>query len=515
MGNRWKPEYEETYWIVDTKYNPAVMPVKWVGCRYGHNQYCNGNFFKTREEAIAAAEKVRALLLGLHEPATGCDQLSKLTVEVFDRPDCPEWAKYAAVNPSGYVVIFSAKPKNTHTGWRVTFNNTDVQADVLDCGKFDASDWQNSLVERPSEDLPKLTSAVFNRTDCPEWAKYAALGGRGVLTFYEDKPMMSKDEYPKRWINYDRWYTVEGIKFDASDWQNSLIERPSEVLPKLTTDVFNQPDCPKWAKWAAVDKCGKVRVHAEKPYLPTKFECEWWCSDDNDSFIDGYFDSSDWKNSLIKRPSKDLPKLTSEVFDHEDCPKWALYAAVDKSGHAYWYASLPKHEIYSLTHQCVWHNESKNFKMIPGKFDASDWQNSLIERPAEDLPDWCKVDAICWHKRCGYFKVTYIDDVSRRVVIQQVEDNSKGYLSFHTVCNEVTQADRRPYNNYEMASLVGKVLKNENGSVHWLVHTYLDDGSILVGNDNKYYADGIMGCSVDGVRTCHLKHLNEKGEWVE
>ena len=282
-------------------------------------------------------------------------------------------------------------------------------------------------------------------------------------------------------------------------------------LPKLTTEVFNHPDCPEWARYAAVDQGGNAFFHAEKPTINC---CHWMCNNTMSRYI-GKFDPSDWQNILIERPSKDLPKLTAEVFDHEDCPKWALYAAVDRSGHAYWYASLPKHEIYSLTHQCVWHNESKNFKMIPGKFDASDWQNSLIERPAEDLPDWCKVDAICWHKRCGYFKVTYIDDVSRRVVIQQAEDNSKGYLSFHTVCNEVTQADRRPYNNYEMASLVGKVLKNENGSVHWLVHTYLDDGSILVGNDNKYYADGIMGCSVDGVRTCHLKHLNEKGEWVE
>lgn len=86
--------------------------------------------------------------------------------------------------------------------------------------------------EQPTSDcsqLPKLTAEVFDRPDCPDWAKFAALGGGGVLTFYEDKPRMSKDEYPKRWINYDRWYPVEGTKFDASDWKNSLIERPAKL----------------------------------------------------------------------------------------------------------------------------------------------------------------------------------------------------------------------------------------------------------------------------------------------
>lgn len=85
--------------------------------------------------------------------------------------------------------------------------------------------------QKQENTLPKLTAEVFDRPDCPEWARYAALGGGGVLTFYEDKPMMSKDEYPKRWINYDRWYPVEGTKFDASDWKNSLIERPAKPLP--------------------------------------------------------------------------------------------------------------------------------------------------------------------------------------------------------------------------------------------------------------------------------------------
>ncbi len=82
-----------------------------------------------------------------------------------------------------------------------------------------------------------------------------------------------------------------------------------------------------------------------------------------------------------------------------------------------------------------------------------------------------------------------------------------GHMGFSRVKPE-------PYTNAQMKSLVGKVLTNEDGSCHQLVHTYLDDGSILVGNTNKYYADGIMGCSVNGVPTCNFKHL-ENGKWAK
>jgi hypothetical protein len=64
------------------------------------------------------------------------EQLPKLTVEVFDRPDCPEWANYASVNKNGRVIFFEDK------------NSPGVKADI---GFFDTSDWQNSLIERPKK----------------------------------------------------------------------------------------------------------------------------------------------------------------------------------------------------------------------------------------------------------------------------------------------------------------------------------------------------------------------------
>lgn len=367
MSEGWLPKYGDKYWLVDFGYTGKVRSAIWDNDKVDSRTYFCGNCFRTKEKAEAAAEKVKELLLSLHEPTTTSSQLPKLTTEVFEREDCPKWAKWAAVDMNGIAHYFDERPYPMDT----FFYNSRAHQWSVD-GDFDASNWKNSLIERTAkdmpkmtaEDLPKLTVEVFDRPDCPEWAKYASLDGHGMLTFYEDKPMMSKDEYPKRWINYDRWYPVEGTKFDSSDWQNSLVGRPVKALP-----------------------------------------------------------------------------------------------------------------------------------------------------------DWCKVDAIGWHKRCGYFRVTYIDNVSKRVDIRQVDDRSEWYLSFHTVCNETVQARPRPYNEYEMEALVGKAIETPNGNVY-LCTAYQkpnDAYEAAVDVDTWVSASGLLedGYKLNGKPCGKLEHLNEKGEWVE
>ena len=83
-----------------------------------------------------------------------------------------------------------------------------------------------------------------------------------------------------------------------------------------------------------------------------------------------------------------LPKLTAEVFNFFYCPKWAIYAAVDKNGKGFYYHNKPQKKDYTWAL-----SDGVNCKFI-GYFDPSDWQNSLIKRPADEekaLPDWCKV----------------------------------------------------------------------------------------------------------------------------
>ena len=85
------------------------------------------------------------------------------------------------------------------------------------------------------------------------------------------------------------------------------------------------------------------------------------------------------KNYIPKEePKKELPKLTKEVFDREDCPKWASYAAVDANGRAYWYKSRPLLDKEYFSH---WFSLPRKSASITGTvFDASDWEHSLIAR---------------------------------------------------------------------------------------------------------------------------------------
>lgn len=64
---------------------------------------------------------------------------------------------------------------------------------------------------------------------------------------------------------------------------------------KLTQDVFiYRPD---WANWAAVDCNGNAHWYSCKPQHG---KCCWECSGIR-MLIAGVFDTTDWKNSLIKR----------------------------------------------------------------------------------------------------------------------------------------------------------------------------------------------------------------------
>jgi hypothetical protein len=147
MSERWKPEYNGIYYYISESLTVEV------DCNENtftdkERIYC-GNCFKAEEEAQAAAEKVKALLLSLHYNETSTannETLPKLTAEVFDRPDCPGWAKYAAVDKDGRSFYYRNKPKMIETDRWCLFGG-----DYQHIGKFDASGWKNSLIERPAK----------------------------------------------------------------------------------------------------------------------------------------------------------------------------------------------------------------------------------------------------------------------------------------------------------------------------------------------------------------------------
>lgn len=106
--------------------------------------------------------------------------------------------------------------------------------------------------------FPKLTTEVFNRPDCPEWAKYAAVSKFGCLTFFEEKPVLGNNSFLPLDKNYTtKLYRNEPGRWDASDWQNSLIERPAKL-----------PDWCKVGEWVYIHKIrAYVRVAKTEGYL--------------------------------------------------------------------------------------------------------------------------------------------------------------------------------------------------------------------------------------------------------
>ncbi|WP_289683792.1 DUF3310 domain-containing protein [Faecalibaculum rodentium] len=65
MTERWKPEFDEMYWSIPA--DGEVIPFCWRDDEVDRMCFNFGNCFRTEEEAEAAAEKVKALLLNLHE----------------------------------------------------------------------------------------------------------------------------------------------------------------------------------------------------------------------------------------------------------------------------------------------------------------------------------------------------------------------------------------------------------------------------------------------------------------
>lgn len=61
----WKPDVGDEYWYVSML--SETDSYHWYNDAHDNTLYSCGNVFKTKEEAIAAAEKVKALLLSLHE----------------------------------------------------------------------------------------------------------------------------------------------------------------------------------------------------------------------------------------------------------------------------------------------------------------------------------------------------------------------------------------------------------------------------------------------------------------
>jgi hypothetical protein len=211
-----------------------------------------------------------------------------------------------------------------------------------------------------------------------------------------------------------------------------------------------------------------------------------------------------------EQPTSDcsqLPKLTAEVFDRPDCPAWARYAAVHANGIAFFYENEPSFGVGKL--KGTWYVDDGEFCRVDTTlyFDPSDWQNSLIERPAK-LPDWCKPGEWVYLSNAKYYKIEKVDSYGIILADGTV-------IKTDDIHAEAVSARLRPYNAEEVP-----VLPFEVRSVEYNFRT-----TLVLCNGVKVLLSGVITMLTmeelaqeftfaDGSPCGVLEHL-ENWEWVK
>lgn len=152
------------------------------------------------------------------------------------------------------------------------------------------------------------------------------------------------------------------------------------------------------------------------------------------------------------------PKLTAEELARRgiEWPEWAKWAAVTSYGSADFFETEPQNSIITFCKEVG----SQHCK-IPGRWDASDWKNSLIRRPEkkDKLPDWCKVGAWVYDMEAGVTCYGKIVAISGNKVKLEVDPSIILDVEFIAL----SEARLRPWTKEEMAEKAGKVFDLPEG----------------------------------------------------
>lgn len=145
--------------------------------------------------------------------------LKQLDQSVFEGLD-KKW-RFAAVDRSGEVWAYNYKPNYDSGYWFVEPQASSGMAVGAD---YDASNWKNSLIEREAK-LKTLDQSVFEGLD-EKW-KWLGVNSDGTLLRATQKPRTSVSR--TAFVLLVGNSEVFGEGYDTSNWQDSLIERESEV----------------------------------------------------------------------------------------------------------------------------------------------------------------------------------------------------------------------------------------------------------------------------------------------
>jgi hypothetical protein len=104
--------------------------------------------------------------------------------------------------------------------------------------------------------------------------------------------------------DYDRLIKTlsDWLTADASEDEDVADDESVAPAAKLTQDIFECPDCPGWAKWAAMDEDGTVCVYGKKPTIADGyFTVSKGDEADNYKDIAIIRHVTGWQKTLIKR----------------------------------------------------------------------------------------------------------------------------------------------------------------------------------------------------------------------
>lgn len=205
----------------------------------------------------------------------------------------------------------------------------------------------------------------------------------------------------------------------------------------------------------------------------------------------------------------DLPKLTVEVFNREDCPEWGRYATVDENGIAFFHEKKPMPHHLSEGRGCWRSPELKGYsrQIDDTIFDSFCWATSLIERPKKhkQLPDWVTVGAPYYDGSNYVFKTFTEHDLEDTDELKQLIE----FGIYREVRCEVLATDK-------LEALIGKVLQHKNG-YKALVCSY-DAKTNLVYMGHYTVTPEVLKTSwtMDGKPCCKMLYWSHRsGTWIE
>ena len=149
--------------------------------------------------------------------------------------------KFATLNTSGMVMLFTKRPELLDSGWWDDFSTSEGNCYILDEKYFlnKQIDWKNTLTERPLNHLMKIKMEVSNMLDIV-WVKvdpkfnFALMGSSGKVLLFSERPeLIESKESLGGWrlayiLGSVDIYTSDGeaLLKEPVDWKETLTARP-------------------------------------------------------------------------------------------------------------------------------------------------------------------------------------------------------------------------------------------------------------------------------------------------